>query len=393
MQPAKILGLLLVAACITHGQALDVVDVVEKQGLTTFASLLRKIGAYDGLNNPNFVGTVLAPSNAAIATFLSKMGLTAEEALKRPDFIDAVLGYHVIPYKKGLTSEIPKGSYRAAGTADPNEPVYIFKKADGSIVVQDMQGNNVKATRTDLDAGKAAVYIIDQVLMSEKYYFTIADALLSPIDVEWDTLATAAKVLPGPLQSAFKDPKTEITLFGPSNQAFRKIPGALSLPKEQLINILSYHAVAGYRENPDGFKNGEKLETLYKGHSLGVKVDSDASGAITSLIPEKGGAVPIVQSNTWAGKSIIQGIDSVLLPASAPATKTATTGRKLLQSRLYRSDFNTWNRDTVRQPTATQRTQASIRAAASGQAPASYATSTGSWAAQSTTTRGNCWNC
>jgi hypothetical protein len=36
----------------------------------------------------------------AIANFLSSMGLSSEEALKRRDMVDTVLGYHVIPYKK-----------------------------------------------------------------------------------------------------------------------------------------------------------------------------------------------------------------------------------------------------------------------------------------------------
>jgi hypothetical protein len=44
----------------------------------------------------------------AIATFLSSMGLTSEEALKRRDMVDTILGYHIIPYKKvgakGLSS-------------------------------------------------------------------------------------------------------------------------------------------------------------------------------------------------------------------------------------------------------------------------------------------------
>jgi uncharacterized surface protein with fasciclin (FAS1) repeats len=104
-------------------------------------------------------------------------------------------------------------------------------------------------------------------------FTTINAALTSDTDPEWNTLATATQQLPAALQTAFKDPKTEVTLFAPSNAAFKAVPGSLSLPKATLTSILSYHAAPGYREAPDGFKTGEKMGTLFKGHFLNARVD------------------------------------------------------------------------------------------------------------------------
>ena len=44
--------------------------------------------------------------------------------------------------------------------------MHIFKNKDGSVEVEDMQGNRAKAIKVDLDAGKSVVYVIDRVLMN-----------------------------------------------------------------------------------------------------------------------------------------------------------------------------------------------------------------------------------
>ena len=62
-------------------------------------------------------------------------------------------------------------------------------------------------------------------------------------------------------------------MFGPINEAFKAMPGSLSLPKPTLVDILSYHVSPGYREAPEGFKTGEKMATLLKGKTLGARVD------------------------------------------------------------------------------------------------------------------------
>jgi uncharacterized surface protein with fasciclin (FAS1) repeats len=116
------------------------------------------------------------------------------------------------------------------------------------------------------------MYVLLYVCAAVRVFTTISAALGSATDPEWNTLATATKQLPPALQSALKDPKTEVTLFAPSNAAFKAVPGALSLPQSTLTSILSYHAAPGYREAPEGFRSGEKMSTLLKGHFLNARV-------------------------------------------------------------------------------------------------------------------------
>jgi hypothetical protein len=70
--------------------------------------------------------------------------------------------------RQGLSREIAPGSFVVGATADPRDPVYMIKNKDGSLEVEDMQGNRAKVLKADLDAGKSVVYVIDRVLLNGK---------------------------------------------------------------------------------------------------------------------------------------------------------------------------------------------------------------------------------
>jgi hypothetical protein len=75
---------------------------------------------------------------------------------------------------QGLSREIAPGSYAVGATADPRDPVYMIKNKDGSLEVEDMQGNRAKVLRADLDAGKSVVHVIDRVLLNGKMPIDLA---------------------------------------------------------------------------------------------------------------------------------------------------------------------------------------------------------------------------
>jgi hypothetical protein len=71
----------LVAICVRcQSQAQqDMVDVVEGQGLTRLANLLRLVDAYDLANSPDPVATLLAPTNEV--SLLGRRGHRARAGL------------------------------------------------------------------------------------------------------------------------------------------------------------------------------------------------------------------------------------------------------------------------------------------------------------------------
>jgi len=129
------------------------------------------------------------------------------------------------------------------------------------------------------------------------------------------------------LSKAAADPKTAVTLFAPSAKAIEA--AASAAPVKALLKnatavgaVLAFHVVPGARILPNGVKDTETLPTLLKGHPLVVKKvkSTDAKTGKTTGVVEVAadakGASPakVVKLNVIAGKSMLQVIDSLLLP-------------------------------------------------------------------------------
>ena len=94
------------------------------------------------------------------------MGMTTQDALARPGMLDAILSYHIIPHVKGTSSRLEVGKPAIAGTGNPKETVQFTKRKDGSVIVTDLQDNEAKVVKADMDAGMGIVHGIDKVLMN-----------------------------------------------------------------------------------------------------------------------------------------------------------------------------------------------------------------------------------
>lgn len=79
---------------------------LQKTGNTKFLQLLKSLGVTIG--DSKITGTMLVPSDKAIADFAKKMGLTEKELLARPGLVDQLLAYHFMPqYAINSTANIP----------------------------------------------------------------------------------------------------------------------------------------------------------------------------------------------------------------------------------------------------------------------------------------------
>jgi hypothetical protein len=79
---------------------------LQKSGNTKFLQLLKSLNVTIG--DRKITGTMLVPSDKAIADFAKKMGLTEQELLARPGLVDQLLSYHFMPqYALNSTANIP----------------------------------------------------------------------------------------------------------------------------------------------------------------------------------------------------------------------------------------------------------------------------------------------
>lgn len=132
---------------------------------------------------------------------------------------------------------------------------------------------------------------------------TIADNIIS--DSDHTILAKALDSTE--LMETLKKPGP-FTVFIPTNQAFEKLPegvleSLMTTRKNDFVNILSYHIVAGDIRTHD-FKDGQKLRTL-AGQELIVSLRNDKLRI---------NGTNVVETDIEAGNGVIHVIDGILFP-------------------------------------------------------------------------------
>jgi uncharacterized surface protein with fasciclin (FAS1) repeats len=308
--------------------------------LSTMAAVINGTGILDELDSPLFEGTLFAPTDEAFAKFAASMGFDGPgEILSNEPLMDALLGYHLVPTAypaDRLARSAPftvrpfrGGALRFKRRGDAAANVTANATADaaaaGAVAVAGEQ-NEARIVAAGLDAGRSVVHTVDAVLLPESVFTSIMAAL--EFYSATSVLQNLATDTPG-LLAALADPKTNITLFAPRNEAFEAMGpnfvAAAEAPAsaEARLEGLRYHAVPGARFVPAGFSlDGETLPTLLANETLTVDlaVTQDAAtnktrGAVR-VVPSGGRAAEVQVANIVAGRSAVHGIDGVLIPKS-----------------------------------------------------------------------------
>jgi uncharacterized surface protein with fasciclin (FAS1) repeats len=108
----------------------------------------------------------------------------------------------------------------------------------------------------------------------------VIDRFLVLPEIPSDTLTTAGlSSLRGALNRTnlieTVDTTPDVTIFAPSNEAFRNIGSALAnISDEDLANVLSYHVVKGTVGYSSGLENGTTLTTL-SGDNLTITIGEE----------------------------------------------------------------------------------------------------------------------
>jgi transforming growth factor-beta-induced protein len=164
---------------------------------------------------------------------------------------------------------------------------------------------------TDVEASNGVIHVIDAVLLpqiDEPMAMDIVETAIA--DGRFSTLVTALSEagLVETLQS-----EGPFTVFAPTDEAFAQLPEgtleALLQPenKQQLIDILLYHVVAGKVMASDVLSlDGQLVDTALEGKQISVEV-SDGSVLLN-------GEVMVIITDVEASNGVIHVIDAVLLP-------------------------------------------------------------------------------
>lgn len=282
-------------------QAKDIVETAVAAGeFNTLAKALGAAGLVETLKSEGPF-TVFAPTDEAFAKLPSE---TLEGLLKpeNKDQLVAILTYHVVP---GRVDAAAASSLDSAKTV--NGAMISITKQDGVKI------NEATVTKADIVCSNGMIHVIDSVILppsSETNDTSKAPHAGEPLTVEgvgsFATLFAAIKAT-GLDETLKKD--GPFTVFAPTDQAFAALPEGtvenLLKPqnKEQLIKILTYHAVAGEVKSDQVVK----LETAnsVQGNALSIKV---ADGRVQV------NDANVLKTDIPCEIGLIHAIDKVLMP-------------------------------------------------------------------------------
>lgn len=281
----------VVAMLAPIAKAADIVDTAVGAG--NFKTLAAALGAADLVETLKGKGpfTVFAPTDEAFKKLPE--GTVAE--LLKPENKGALAGiltYHVVP---GAVMADQVVTLTGAKTVNGQR---VDIKADDNGVMVD----GAKVVTTDIKCDNGVIHVIDAVILP-------ADKTIPETATAAGSFGTLlAAVGAGGLAETLGS-EGPFTVFAPTDEAFGALPAgtiaSLLKPenKQQLVDILTYHVIAGRVYSPDALaaKNARTLQ------GTTVAVAATESGASVN-------GARLLTTDLDASNGVIHVIDRVLLP-------------------------------------------------------------------------------
>jgi uncharacterized surface protein with fasciclin (FAS1) repeats len=228
-----------------------IVKVAVDNGFSTLVSAVQTAGLEATLKGPGPL-TVFAPTNAAFS---------AITVPSDPNVLKNILLYHTLGAKVEASQVNETPLTYGVLTANTTDSVYV-KRAGSNVFI-----NGVKVDIANVQAVNGVVHAIGTVLLPPTG--DLVQTLVSKGG--YDSLITAVTLASTgagsePIATALSTTKN-ITLFAPTNQAFRDLLTALALPnlaaipKATLIAVLKQHVVT-LRGFSTDLSEGQALPTL-----------------------------------------------------------------------------------------------------------------------------------
>lgn len=254
--------------------------------------------------------TVFAPNDAAFAA----SGITSANIdAFSVSFLQKLLLYHTLT-SKVLAADVPAGPNAKVLTANsPSDSIFVTRNASGVFV------NGIKVNTADVSADNGVIHVLDKVLIPAQGNMVATAQAATGGDTGLDSLVVAIvradAAAPGLITLLNSN---TLTVFAPTNLAFRNLLSALSLnsindiPLATLQAVLTYHVRAGRAFSSD-LANGSLQ--MFSGSNATVNLSNGTGGGPTITGSGNAGAVSnIIATNIMASNGVVHVIDRVLLP-------------------------------------------------------------------------------
>jgi transforming growth factor-beta-induced protein len=278
----------------------DIVDIAA--GNPEFSILVAAVKAAGLVDTLKSAGpfTVFAPTNAAFASLLQELNVTADQLLANKPLLTQVLTYHVLA-SRSLAASLTDGLASATVQGQPVK----FKKTDGGLSIVDARGRTSNVVIANVQASNGVIHAIDRVILP-------TDKNIVQLAVGTPALSILVEaVLAAELQGVLSGPGP-FTVFAPTNDAFAALLGELHVTKAALLadkalltKVLTYHVVPA-QVLSSGIPFGQPV-TSVQGQTFTIGKDL----VITDANNRKSN---IVATDVAASNGVVHVIDRVILP-------------------------------------------------------------------------------
>jgi uncharacterized surface protein with fasciclin (FAS1) repeats len=250
--------------------------------------------------------TVFAPDDAAFTA----AGITSAtvDALSA-DQLKKLLLYHTLAAKV-LAADVPAGPNAKVSTANtPADSIFVTKNAGGVYV------NGIKVVTADVAASNGVIHVLAKALNQPSGNIVATAQANLGGDNGLDSLVTAIvradAASPGLIALINSN---VLTVFAPTNKAFRDLLTALSLSNINAIPIATLQAVLTYH-----VKGGRAFSSDLANGSLAMFAGGNTTIAVSGTGATIKGtsntaASNIIATNIMATNGVVHVIDKVLLP-------------------------------------------------------------------------------
>jgi transforming growth factor-beta-induced protein len=256
-------------------------------------------GLVDTLSGPGPF-TVFAPTNAAFASLLAELNVTAEQLLANKPLLTQVLTYHVLAGRT-LAADITNGL--AASTVQGQ--ALKFSRSASGVSITDASGRTSNIIATDIAASNGVIHVIDRVILPTSK--TIVQLAVETPQLSILVEAVLAAQLQGVLSGT-----GPFTVFAPTNDAFAALLGELHVSKEALLanrelltRVLTYHVVPA-QVLSSGIPFGQPV-TSVQGQTFTI-------GRDLRITDQRGRQARIIATDIAASNGVVHVIDRVILP-------------------------------------------------------------------------------
>jgi uncharacterized surface protein with fasciclin (FAS1) repeats len=284
-----------------------------------FSTLVTALKAADLIDTLDGTGpfTVFAPTNEAFAKLPDGVLANLLKPENKAQLV-ALLTYHVVAGKETFQHNMGN---RVLATLQGETITIEWHEAGGGnrhyyYYIDYGKKSEVRFnTGSEIDASNGLIYPINVVLSlppPPPPQQTIAEIAVATKDLSTLVIALQAGGLVNTLNGT-----GPFTVFAPTNEAFLALPSgtltSLLLPqnKAKLVDLLTYHVVAGGRVFAKDLKDGEKITTL-EGKSVEVTILGESTVEINNAV--------VVKADVNASNGVVHLINRVLIPPANTTT-------------------------------------------------------------------------